>query len=102
MNYKISDFQIINYGIENTQYFRGISCWFTDFNYCAYDIGNNERDALSAAIDSIYNKHDDIIDISILKKEIKKYSKKNMSKTDMENEDLYFHVGILYNLIEVK
>ena len=97
----ISDFEIINYGIDNIQYFRGITTYFTNYEFCIYDVAYNEREALKAAIDRLCEYHDNI-DVSILKKELKNFSKKNMTKKQIEHDDLYHHIGILYNLTEVK
>jgi hypothetical protein len=53
MNTKIIDFEIVDHGIENEQYFQGCGVAMTCFDECFTGIGNNLKDAIDDALNQI-------------------------------------------------
>lgn len=52
-NKKIGDFELIDHGIDGSQYFPGCGTTFTDYSYVATGCGDNPREALDDLIDMI-------------------------------------------------
>ena len=107
--YIISDYQIIDYGIENSQYFSGITTYNTDYDFCIYDVAESQSEAFKNVINRIYEQHGNIeIDYNLLNNELKTMSDEVEQELITDNElsndcsDLYYHIGLLYNLTEVK
>ena len=51
---KITDYEIINHGIEHSQYFQGCGTAFTDYHLVSTGIGDSEYDAAQDALEQLY------------------------------------------------
>ena len=51
---KAIDYEIINHGIEHSQYFQGCGVAFTDFDLVATGIGDNAKEAYEDAVEQLY------------------------------------------------
>lgn len=50
-----TNYEIIDHGIENSQYFQGCGTTYTDFGYVVTGIGGNSYDAIDNCLDQIEN-----------------------------------------------
>lgn len=53
MKKKIIDFEILDHGVEHSQYFQGCSAAFTDFEDCFTGIGYSQKEAFEDALNQI-------------------------------------------------
>ena len=50
---QVADYEIIDHGIENSQYFQGCGTSYTDFEDVATGIGDSPADAIDDALESL-------------------------------------------------
>jgi len=100
---KIADFEIIDHGVENEQYFQGCGTAYTSFENVATGIGSSLYEAIDDCMDQI-STSENIDNIEEIEKEIKD-SRDNIemeiSSTDYDENDIdgiYYYVSIRYNL----
>lgn len=91
----IKDFEIINHGIENEQYFQGCGVAFTKFKNVVTGIGGSEYEAYCDATDQMAVGSDDDLDFTELDKEGDKASKKSDIPEDFNG--MYHYVSIRWN-----
>ena len=56
---KLTDYEIVNHGIENSQYFQGCDTHGTSYDHCVTGCGDTAAEALEDAIDQIIMSFDD-------------------------------------------
>lgn len=104
----ILEYELIDYNFENIQFFQGISTAFSNFDYCYYGIGNNQREAAENLLENLYAAiPDDInyyeIDTAKLEEELKEYINEDYYILDDDSQnidnEIDYHVGIKFNLI---
>ena len=110
---QISDFEIINHGIDNSQYFQGCGVVYTKFSHIAIGCGNSAKDAFEDCLENIAQQD---FDVSLIEKskEGKKYQtkkaanftvtkylkKQGWKKKDFEfdqENDNYYYLSIRWN-----
>ncbi len=96
----ISDFEVIDLGIHNSQYFVGFGCSFTSYGHCCMGIGDNPAEALDDALE-IMAQTTDFFDESV-EKRIKEQEKMGDKPSVYEEygedaEEMYYFVGIRWN-----
>lgn len=65
---KVIDFEVVDHGIEHSQYFQGCGTSFTSYSQVVTGCGDNPNEALEDALDQIAYGHD--IDTEDLKSRI--------------------------------
>jgi hypothetical protein len=103
---KVKDFEVSDLGMENSQYFQGYGVAFTRFEYCAYGIGDNPREALDDCLDQIASACD--VDTTDLERRIialyPDFAKPESELPSVsaeygdDCEDTYYHVGIRWTV----
>lgn len=99
----ITDFEIINHGIEGEQYFQGCGVAFSKFKNVVTGIGNTEKDALVDAMEQIdeseFGGMPNEIVVAMVNANDKDTVQSSLNLTDEEAEDCssYFYVSIRWN-----
>lgn len=101
MRKPITDYELIDHGIDGAQYFQGYTTSFTKFNRCETGCGANFAEALDDCFEQIAS--DGEYEIDGLEDRIKKDddvtewpTKPNTNEYHAENEDseMYYYVSI--------
>ena len=104
-------YEIVNYGVEHSQFFQGISTHNTSYDHCVYGIGDTFNDALEDAISQLCERCNNDRESELAERMAKwitkahTMNKKANAKTEIdrseeddgEPSELYHHVGILYS-----
>ena len=93
------NYEIINHGYCNSQYFKGCGTAYTNFDFVVTGCGNNAKDAYNDAVEQIYMIHDNA-DKFKLPKNPKGQGITSRPCVPAKYEDSYWYVSILYR--EVK
>ena len=95
----MNNYEILNHGVEHSDYFQGCGCAFTRYMSCVTGCGMNAKEAYEDAIEQIYGAHFDskAVDGLKLPENPKGHgiNKKNkVSAKDQKNEDnsMYYYV----------
>ena len=92
-------YQILNHGIENSQYFQGCGVSYTDFDHVVTGCGNDAVEAYNDALDSMYQSDDsEKLDKLNLPRRPRGYGITKRLSVPMKSEDTYAYVSIRYNL----
>lgn len=105
MSRKIEDFEIVDHGLENPQYFQGCGVSFTEFVTCSTGIGDNPAEALDDALDSLAQEGWDTEGNEELQKRIarinKRFDGRNLVEEfcekegfDYEESELTYYISI--------
>ena len=109
----IKDYEIVDHGVEGSQYFQGCSTMFTDYNDVATGAGNNPQQAICEALDQLAEYYDvksnhnlncevedieaEFVDTDFILDIIKEHNPEIKSYDDIddgEEIDLYYYVSI--------
>jgi len=99
----VPDFEVVDHGIEHSQYFHGCGTAFTKFEHVATGCGNDFAEAMEDALESIAQQHSDI-DFPAFEQAIKaEIGCKTVSWPESDAvpedaEDCYYYVSIRYSL----
>lgn len=98
---KITDYEIINHGYEEIQYWCGCGTSFTEFAYVVTGVGDNAKEAYEDALDLIayYD-----LDVSVLPKRPKgiRASDKVPNKLSLNpDQNWFYRVSVRFNIMEV-
>jgi len=85
----IKDYEIIDHGMEYSDYFQGCGIAFTNFTDVATGIGHGAKEAASDALILLGNNEWDTENISLLK-DVKRLK----GKISRPQEDLWWHVSV--------
>jgi len=90
----MKQFEIINHGIENSDYFQGCGTAFTPFKHCVTGIGMTTQEAYEDAIEQVYMSDDNADKYGFPEKHGTgvKYTVGN------SDNDRYCHVSIRYGM----
>jgi hypothetical protein len=110
---KITDFQVYDLGIENSQYFQGFGTAFTGYSECAYGIGDNPAEALEDCLEQIAQMGFDADDLAERILQVEGPAPVTPSVSDLREQeaadcddecaieegydDCYYHIGIRWN-----
>lgn len=105
---KIADFEVVDLGIENSQYFAGFGVAFTPYSECCYGIGDNPAEALDDALEQVAQMGFDAEDLAERIRQVEGEAPTTPSVAELaeseqwenEGEDTYYHVGIRWNPAE--
>lgn len=73
---KAVDFQLLDHGVQNSQYFTGCGVAFTSYEYCVTGCGDNPKDALEDALECaaqccmVWNGQETFLDVDDLERRI--------------------------------
>ena len=88
----ITEFEIVNHGIDGEQYFQGCGVTFTPFDDVATGIGDTEKEALEDAIDLLAQNG---WEISVeLEEEVKKANNKNTLSEEESEGEMHYYVSV--------
>lgn len=117
--HKIARFQIIDHGIEHSQYFQGCGTSYTNFDYCVTGCGGNATEAFDDALEQIASGAYGSVDLTPIEesqdyktaqtKRVKAFTvekclrregllKRNQDMSDLPDCELYYYLSIRYNL----
>ena len=95
---KITAYEIINHGYDNSQYFQGCGTYGTEYNEVFTGIGNNAKEAYEDAVEQIYSMPYDTESIEkiipIRPKGIRIKDKVPATYTKDDESDCYWYVSI--------
>lgn len=100
---KIVDYECINHGVENSDYFQGCGTAFTDFDNVCTGIGDTLYEAVDDCLEQICT-ITDIDNVDEIEKEIKNTNGEyNIEIIDGEDDaefldDFHYYVSIRYNI----
>ena len=89
---KITEYEIVNHGIDGEQYFQGCGVACTSFDDVATGIGNTEKEALEDAIDSLAQNDWEISDE--LENEVKQANSKDTLTEEQANGEMHYYVSV--------
>ena len=100
---RIKDYELIDHGIENCQYFQGCGTSWTDYDECDTGIGSNFAEAYDDCCEMIAQRADvtgdwEAFDKRVLKDIGRRKFPRRPAITSKHNEDCYYHVSIRYTL----
>ena len=89
----VLSFEVINHGVENSQYFQGCGIAYTSFEDVATGIGGSPFEALEDALESLAQND---WDVSGIKNELSKESEIPVNEENEENEsmDVFHYVSV--------
>jgi hypothetical protein len=102
---RVSDYQLIDHGIDHSQYFPGCGTAFTPYDHCVTGCGDNFAEALDDALEMMAQGTDAPDDIDAFEKEMladeeltEWPSAPSVSEEEQFNENYHYFVSIRYNL----
>ena len=99
---RVTDFEVIDHGIENSQYFQGCGVCFTNFEHVATGIGNTHAEAVSDALDSVAQ-HANIDGVeALILADLPTSQPISEMSPDAEDDDseMYYYASIRYNVAD--
>lgn len=104
----IGDYELLDHGIEHSDYFQGCGTAFTSFEHVATGIGDNFAEAYDDACEMIAQQHDiddwEAFDKRVLAdNDAAAFPTSPAVEHDEDEGDMgsvYYHVSIRYNLAE--
>ncbi len=93
----IPKYEIIDHGVDHSQYFQGCGCAFTEFTNCYTGVGNNAKEAYEDAVGMIYSVEGEKADRLKLSKRPRGINAKNKVPAGA-NEEMYYYVSIRYRM----
>ena len=81
---KVEDYEIIDHGVDHSQYFCGGGTSFTEYEDCATGVGHSEREALDDALECLAMAD---WDVSSIEHEVEQASDEETVCTDCEHTD---------------
>jgi hypothetical protein len=95
------NYEIINHGWKNSQYFQGCGCSHTRFDHVATGAGNNAKEAYEDALEQIYSAHGsrqaDRLHLPKRPAGIRQTDKVPAAISMQEGNECYWYVSIRYN-----
>lgn len=98
----VTSFEVVDHGIEHSQYFQGCGTSFTSYNHVATGIGSNFAEAYEDATEMMSQGEENInfdgFDARVLEEIGRKALPKRPQVTSKHSDEHYYHVSIRYNL----
>ena len=94
---KVSDYQILDHGIETSQYFQGCGVAFSRFTDVVTGCGNDYAEALDDALESMAQNN---IDVESFDDEVANAKNHEIESVPPDAEDCYYYVSIRYSLAD--
>lgn len=94
----ITDYQLIDYGIEHEQYFTGHSCAFSNYEHCVTGTGDTPGEALRDAISQMQELHTGL-DTSDFEDEEAEYLQASEPSVEGQ-EGFHYYVSVNFNVGE--
>lgn len=99
---RITEWEIVDLGIEHPDYFQGFGCSFTNFDNACYGIGNDPREAFDDACENMMHSGDYVglgeLYLDMLARYTDLDNKELVAANEIEpNSDTYYHIGIRWN-----
>jgi len=93
----VLNYEIVNHGIDNEQYFSGCGTSFTEFDRVVTGMGQTEQEAFDDAMECLYESEDGLEVCNRLERE------KGTLRTEhgCDIEGLHCYVSIRYNLMQL-
>lgn len=90
---KVTEFEVIDLGVEYPDYFQGFGVSFTPFDHCTYGIGAYPAEALDDCLEDIAQMDVDVEDL-----EARILATEGIAPTTpIAPEGAYYHIGIRWN-----
>ena len=95
---KLISYEILDHGMDHSQYFQGCGTAYTDFTNVWTGAGNNAKEAYNDALDQAY------MDIGGIADKFPKRPAGTHSRpcVPVNSEDVYFYVSIRARILEEK
>jgi hypothetical protein len=95
---KITEYQVVDHGIEHEQYFQGCGTAYTDYKYCQTGVGIDFKEALDDCLDQIAAIED--VDSADLDKIAETTGGDDEVECPDNDDDcsLWYYVSVRYNL----
>lgn len=93
----MAQYEIIDHGWDNSQYFQGCGTAYTKFDRVATGIGDNAKEAYEDAVDQIYQAEDSAA-VARLHLPTRPHGIRVRDKVPANTEDCWWYVSIRYTL----
>ena len=96
---RVTDFQLVDHGIEYEQYFQGCGVSFTPFSDCQTGIGDNPAEALDDCLDQVACSG---VDVEGLEMRIRAegWNCKNSPRVKASQDECHYYLSLRYNTEE--
>ena len=100
---QVKEFQLIDHGIDHSQYFQGCGVSFTRYEFVSTGCGNNFQEAMDDCMESIAQNHYGL-DMPAFEQAIKDElgvttaSWPEGDSVPEDSEECYYYVSVRYNL----
>lgn len=94
MSSKITSYEIIDHGVDHSQYFQGCGVMFTDFDLAVTGIGDNAKEAYEDAVDQLWTMDLDASRLPKRPRGIRKSDRVHHTRDEDEDSEVYYHVSI--------
>lgn len=95
MKQSVTDFSIVDHGLEHSQYFQGCGVAFTPYAHVVTGIGNDFSEALDDCLETIASQFDLGGIDSVIRPDVDSYGKDTVPE---DSEEIYYHVSIRFNV----
>ena len=94
-------FEIINHGVDHSQYFQGCGAAFTDYDYCMTGMGENAAEAYEDACESVAQVHSETARwLPVRPRGIRKTDRVPADAREDTESEIYYYVSIRYCALE--
>jgi len=93
---KVTEFEVVDLGIQYPGYFQGFGCTFTRYDHCVYGIGANPAEALDDCLEIIAQMDVDAEDLAARIREIEG----EPPTTPVAEDEAYYHIGVRWNVAD--
>ena len=98
----IEKWEVVDLGIDSPDYFQGFGVAFTEFDFCCYGMGDDPREALDDALESLAQQVEsadiDALETAILA-QFPEFAddRLNAQAAKLCGDDQYYHIGIRWS-----
>jgi len=97
---KINDFEVVNHGIDHSDYFQGCGVSFSNYSHVVTGCGQNFAEAIEDALDQISQQPENFDAEELVSRILKDMNKNHFPRrpqVKQSNYDHYYYVSIRWN-----
>ena len=96
----ITDFEIVDHGLESSDYFLGCGVSFTPYEHCVTGCGDNPREAMDDLFEQVSMEHDlGDLEERVAKELLAPNGMRNYPTTPESRHDMeYYYISIRFNI----
>lgn len=97
---EVTDWELVDLGVEHPDYFQGFGCSLTRYENCCYGIGSDANEALDDCLENMAQQTTDC-DIEGLEKRIRQefpdFDNNIIVRINRAKGEMFYHIGIRWN-----